>query len=500
MSDRIFSDADGNLYMRVTGAGYAIPVSSVVDGVAVPDVRNDIATALADPGSAVGQKAAEVAAGSTYLALYDDFSRYADGPLAGKAPSIGNAWVTTGGSVTTVDDGRVIGATPGANYAVQTFDDRPTIAFAIVGFEGADPAKQTMTISWCRDPNGSNLLNHLVHLNFSPTGFNLTVRQDGAAAPFPSVLQNVWRKVVPFGELRRFGLSVVGDNAIVYGPYGEVFAVTDRRIGKALEGGGHTVFWEPVNDTTGTTDYGYLYGCSAFVTADSRMQAATLQHFDVAGVGNIIGQAGRVVGSRNQAGEAWIGRDPTTNMPAMGFGASEIHAILLADTAIGATSFQTDQKIPAGSTLLIGYGNGAETLTQNTSVASGGAAPFTSTTTAAATKAHAAGDPVTATPPSSQRVTIALNTQNGQVTLPDALMMIPNVAGLYFGSALDTRLYRFGADTLAVGSGDTFLIPGGAWNTGLLRIGQVYVWDDGTGLRIKRGSAPTSATDGTVLY
>ena len=48
------------------------------------------------------------------------------------------------------------------------------------------------------------------------------------------------------------------------------------------------------------------------------------------------------------------------------------------------------------------------------------------------------------------------------------------------------------------GKTESMSIPG-IWNGGFLRIGAVRLWDDGTGLRIKRGSDPTSATDGTAL-
>lgn len=41
MTDRIFSNADGELFMRIAGAGYAIPIASVTDGIAVPDAVPD---------------------------------------------------------------------------------------------------------------------------------------------------------------------------------------------------------------------------------------------------------------------------------------------------------------------------------------------------------------------------------------------------------------------------------------------------------------------------
>lgn len=39
----------------------------------------------------------------------------------------------------------------------------------------------------------------------------------------------------------------------------------------------------------------------------------------------------------------------------------------------------------------------------------------------------------------------------------------------------------------------------GNWNGGLVRVGEIRLWDDGTGLRQKRGGDPSSATDGTAL-
>lgn len=39
----------------------------------------------------------------------------------------------------------------------------------------------------------------------------------------------------------------------------------------------------------------------------------------------------------------------------------------------------------------------------------------------------------------------------------------------------------------------------GNWNGGFLRIGAIRLWDDGTGLRIKRGTDPLSVSDGTAL-
>ncbi len=39
----------------------------------------------------------------------------------------------------------------------------------------------------------------------------------------------------------------------------------------------------------------------------------------------------------------------------------------------------------------------------------------------------------------------------------------------------------------------------GNWNGGFIRIGAIRMWDDGTGIRIKRGTDPSSVSDGTPL-
>ena len=48
------------------------------------------------------------------------------------------------------------------------------------------------------------------------------------------------------------------------------------------------------------------------------------------------------------------------------------------------------------------------------------------------------------------------------------------------------------------GRTECMAVPGN-WNGGFIRIGAVRLWDDGTGLRIKRGADPSSVNDGTSL-
>jgi len=476
-----------------------VGLSAVTNDAQIPLAYLDTATTLANNSDTKvpSQKAIKTYAdnlqGRTRPALRDDFSRYSNGALSGQVPIIGSAWVTSGAQATTVSTGRA--TSTGTGYAVQTFTDTPTSMECFVSFSGSNPITSPMTMAFCRNTVGSGtMLDHLVHLNFGPTGFSLTVRKDGGA--FDGVLSGNWWAVVPMdGTVVRVVLAVDGDSAVVFGPHGEVFATVGRRISDVLAGGGKTIFWEP---NTSGTEQAFVHTARADTTATTGYTSSVVQPQDLAGLARMIGHDGRAFGNHYDSYETWIGRSPANNMPAFGFGANEIHAILAANTSIGATTFNTDQKIPPGSTLVIGYGTTGETLTQNSSVASGSGPPYTSTTTGAATKAHSAGDPVTATPPASMRKEVYFNTGNGNIYLWDASLIIQGASGVYFGAGQDVQLYRDGANVLRVGYGDTLAIEG-AWNAGPLRMGNNWLWVDATGdLRIK-GSAPSSDTDGVVV-
>jgi len=104
---------------------------------------------------------------------------------------------------------------------------------------------------------------------------------------------------------------------------------------------------------------------------------------------------------------------------------------------------------------------------------------------------------------------------NSQVTINDPFFV--TVGGAYVPFQTDSssrvRVFGFkysGVTPSANALGTQTVIYGeqgkveaanfpGNWNGGLIRVGNVRLWDDGTGLRIKRGSDPTNVSDGTPL-
>lgn len=104
---------------------------------------------------------------------------------------------------------------------------------------------------------------------------------------------------------------------------------------------------------------------------------------------------------------------------------------------------------------------------------------------------------------------------NSQVTILEPYIVAVGSAYTPFQADNTTRMQVFGFKWSGVTPGANSLggqsiifgepgrtecmsIPGN-WNGGFIRIGSVRLWDDGTGLRIKRGSDPASVSDGTAL-
>lgn len=106
---------------------------------------------------------------------------------------------------------------------------------------------------------------------------------------------------------------------------------------------------------------------------------------------------------------------------------------------------------------------------------------------------------------------------NSQVTINDLFIASATSATAYSTLVTDNtsrvRMFGFkytgvtpgsnaiGSQTVIYGDPgrtECMAVPG-AWNGGFIRIGAVRLWDDGTGLRIKRGGDPGSATDGVPL-
>lgn len=429
--------------------------------------------------------------GRNLLAVYDDFSAYANGTIVGDQPQLGNPWEVTGGATPTVTSGKVSGNGVGTGYLLQTLDDIPTYMAGGVSFSGTDVTIKSMTMSYSNSD-----LTDLVHFNFGRQNFDVTVRKDGST--FLTALRGDWSKFVPAdGSVHPFGFAFSGTTVTIYGPYGEVYSAQDARIAEAMAGDERTVFWEPIGEAGGNRSY--LHTASTWSNEGSAIPTSMLDATSIAGVAQLVGPFGGAVGNKNGAAQASIGNNGNNGFPRLTLGASEIHATLIANTSIGATTFSVSQKIPASSVIVFGMGDEAESLTQNSTVATNSTPPHSLTTTGAATKAHLAGSSVTAIPPAAAQSYIELNTQNGQITMFNSVTILPHTGGLYFGTALDTQLYRPYADTLAMPIGDSFRFVGGGWNNGNLQLGTHFIWVDATGdLRIKNG-APASDLDGTVI-
>lgn len=181
---------------------------------------------------------------SPYL-LYDDFSRYANAAvMSGQVPLIGPAWGTSGANVPTIASGKLQSA--GTGYLFDLLSQAPASISAEMDFTGgADLTKMGMTIAFSSD--ASFTLADLLHLNYGPIGFNLTVRQ--ASGSFNSILADNWLTAMSNdGVTHKISLQAQSNNVVLIGPSGEQWNVTDSRVSSVLGG---NVLWEPNKQTDG---------------------------------------------------------------------------------------------------------------------------------------------------------------------------------------------------------------------------------------------------------
>lgn len=430
---------------------------------------------------------AENRQGRLQLVGFDDFADHPNGAVAGLSQVLGSPWKTTGATLPTVVSGRAH-CVNGTGYLFETFDPKPTFIGAAISFGGSG-SDAAFGLVFTRDGsgNGANLTQHLLHLTVSPLAATLTTRQDGGA--FPVVGGFTWDTPLKLdGTVYQIGLSFQGDVATIYGPNGEVVTNRDPRIAAALAGYDGSVYWQPTG--VGATK-AYLHRTYAFADSGHGWSALSDYMTNLAAAGRSIGGVGEVIGSKYKLGQVAIGT--SGQYATLYFGPEEIRTTLMAPMSIAATSFQCDQIIPSGSSVVIGAGAGAETLTTS-GFPAGGSAPFTVSTSGGAAKAHVTGEPVIATV--TQRVRVYLNPANGILAFPSPFWIEGN--DFYLGSDLSVRLYRSAANVASLGSGDSFTVDG-TWNGGTIRLGVYYLWVDGSGnLRIKSG-APSSAADGTIV-
>lgn len=389
------------------------------------------------------------AIGRSDLLLYHDFSDDADGNPNGRAVDEGGVnWATTGTVAPVVTSGKL--SSTGSGYLYTTLSGRPLVVEADVSFGGTGNDNSSCTIAICKTA-GATLINDIAHMIFGPSGASLQMNKD-ATGGFDFNLSAEWPEIPKDGTRARVKLAIVGDTATIIGPDGRTSSTTDRRIGDTLGTAYQTVFWQA--STSSATD-AYLHTCTVWGSESS----GTPSFWDrvVSGIATIRTAPARLVGAANKAYQVSIGGGNGANSgyPTVGFGTAStgqdsLRAILLASASIGGTSISLDQPLYGYSTVTIGYGNAAETV--SVSSTSGTGSPYT-ITVGALTKNHSANEPVTAA--TTRYKEIYLDMANGLLFLPTATA----VNGvLEFGNARDTTLQRSATATLSMPSGGSFRV------------------------------------------
>lgn len=179
--------------------------------------------------------------------LNDLASRYADNAvMAGARPLIGPVWSTTGAANLTVIGSKFLCTTTGTGYLVNTLAGTPQSICAELDWSGGtDLTQKGMTIAFA-DSSGT-FLNDLLHLNFSPVAFGLTVRQAGGA--FNSILSGNWKSpMTNDGTTHTIALAISGQKVAVLDPSGDLWSGSDSRVPSVL---GPRVMWEPLLQADG---------------------------------------------------------------------------------------------------------------------------------------------------------------------------------------------------------------------------------------------------------
>jgi hypothetical protein len=389
--------------------------------------------------------------GRTRLCLFADFSDYDDGALSGTSLEIGdNPWLTTGGQLPAVTDGKV--SSTGSGYLYTSLDSG---SFLLVGGDfsfGGTHGSVPCTIALCR--NESDLLDHFAHLIVSPTEFTLTIRKDGGG--FEDCLGTSWSSRLKIdGTVYRFALMIDGETVSVFGPNGDAFATAEPRIAEALSGSPPTAFWQA--STAGAT-LGYLHRSFGFSYEDTHYP-----NFSDFTSSAISGGINTREGSRpgfsagyGQPGNVYVGPSGSA-FPSVRLGARFILGELRDDMDITDTTFQSDRVIPAGCTVVIGMGDDEESFT-TTGYPGEGTAPFTITVTVAATKAHASESGFVATGMTTKEIYQSLG--DGSLNMPD--FVVQSSTNYFFGGDYTCKFERPAANVFGLGSGDVFRQANGA--------------------------------------
>jgi len=418
--------------------------------------------------------------------VWDDFSLRDDGPLVATAPQIGPAWKITGADNMVVSGG-LAGTASNTGYLYSVLDAPVATMTAGVKFINpgtAYPACMLMAPSEAAMLALDPLCPHFV---FGPLGFDLTVKQ---GSNFNSIFTGLWATpMMDPNVVYPVSMTVIGDRVTVSANGDVRTSPPDPRLARL---DGFVCCWESTHGSGQTAKWGWASAHSQTAPAGS------VPRFLEPTAGLPLGHQRQVVGGFGSSAEVSIGSSRASpTYPGIDFGATLIHAELMANAAAGQPVIVVNNPIPSDSVIVLdGDSTNGETVTALSQTGSG--PTWSVTCTANLTKAHQIGDSVAASPIAKSKVSMWHNTFASHFHLPDLPILVVDGSNLYFGTALDTRMYRFMANGLAMGVGDTFYVDG-TWNGGMLRLGLYHLWVDATGdLRIKNG-APVSDLDGTVV-
>jgi hypothetical protein len=352
---------DGSL--KETGS-----LASKADSSAVSQVESNVATIL----------------GRHEILLHDDFTRYQPGPIHSLSPIIGPAWFASGVNIPQVVNGGVTSS--GSGYIFAQLENSAHYMEATFTLDSSVANSSSGTLSWCNNPAG---LSDILHLTYGYRGMYLTARHDAGA--FQDVGQGDWN--IPLlcdGTTEyRIGMYVRENACTVIGPHGEMFTWTSGLIPALAAQSG--LFWQAGPGHV-------LTSARAIRRLDDYRPEAVPSFLDLAVMADIVGHLRQLSGSPNTHWETMIGQQ-NSGRPGVRFGPSKVRTVLMADVSVGATQIVTPTPLNSGATVQIGAEADAETVVilGNPSPLPGAGYPYTHSLTSPTTKAHHAGDYVSAT-------------------------------------------------------------------------------------------------------
>lgn len=312
----------------------------------------------------------------TYLALYDDFSRYADMVVMNEQPPIvGATWKTTGAAVPTISSGFLIGTNSASQQLGYLYSIQPNPVTELgcdIVWSGGTEMVPTMTLTISADTE-TLTLTRMLHFNFGPLGFSIAFGDAvGPGAPLQPVTAGNW--TVPMKNddktVYRVKMAVRGNGLAVFGPNGEVFGWSDARVSQFA---GRLCFLEPGIHYEGNAEglaakvkraWAVADGISDQTSRFANPTAPFATNNDFAALGSYF-YYGRVVGALNKMGEVDVGiirESPGTSFPQVQFGPTNIITSLSDHALAGAVTISTIDYIPAGTSVTIDPGPNQEVV------------------------------------------------------------------------------------------------------------------------------------------